>query len=177
MDQACLRVLGFKVTEPHALSVFRSLRGFRAHGDSFFVSCVVHEERTASLRGTVKEGKLVLHCFSCKAGAKAILDALGLPWSSLWSDGRLPTQQERVSQREAKDCFSWRDSELSRLGMIVQARYDVIKCVTSRQMNKLSGVILAGCYRGLSALEWEYEHLAGMKTREEIGAFKIMLAS
>lgn len=86
-----------------ALSILRSLPGFREHGDSFFVRCPIHDEKTGSLRVTQKNGRLLLCCHGCHAPTKAILDALGLSWGDLFEDSRIFSRDDYRKAVEAAE--------------------------------------------------------------------------
>jgi hypothetical protein len=45
--------------------------------------CPAHDDRNPSLSVSVKEGKLLLHCFA-GCPAEAVLNAVGLSWRDLW---------------------------------------------------------------------------------------------
>jgi hypothetical protein len=88
----------------HLFDPFRSLRGFRVKSEtSFFCCCPLHDEKTASLRGVVKDGKLLLFCFGCHAPTVDLLRAMGLPWSALFEGGRVPARQARDAARQARE--------------------------------------------------------------------------
>lgn len=155
--------------EPPALAALRTLRLFRASGvDRWFGCCPVTEENTPSLRIVLRDGKLLLHCFGCGAGARQVLEILRLPWSSLWEGGKAPTKQARQAQQ---GLYSWRDTELDRLGRRIDARYSVIERFHGLPVGAattLDGAMLLHCYRGLSALEYCYESLLGARGKDAI---------
>jgi len=60
------------------------LDGVRRTGaSSWMARCPAHPDRNPSLSVSVKEGKLLLHCFA-GCPAEAVLNAVGLSWRDLW---------------------------------------------------------------------------------------------
>jgi len=60
------------------------LEGVRRAGPSSWMArCPAHPDRNPSLSVSVKEGKLLLHCFA-GCPAEAVLNAVGLSWRDLW---------------------------------------------------------------------------------------------
>jgi hypothetical protein len=138
-----------------ALSILRALPGFRQHGDSFFVVCPVHKEKTGSLRVTQKNGKLLLCCHSCHAPTKAILDALGLSWGDLFEGRGLSRDDYRKALEAAekrKNEALKRELELN--SMLQQLRFRDWQIRTATKWSQLQSA-----YDGYSALEWRLQEL------------------
>jgi len=55
----------------------------RVGPSSWMARCPAHDDRNPSLSVSVKEGKLLLHCFA-GCPAEAVLNAVGLSWRDLW---------------------------------------------------------------------------------------------
>jgi len=55
----------------------------RVGPSSWMARCPAHDDRNPSLSVSVKEGKLLLHCFA-GCPAEAVLSAVGLSWRDLW---------------------------------------------------------------------------------------------
>jgi hypothetical protein len=50
--------------------------------------CNVHEDSSPSLNITVKDRKLLMHCFSCGAKGDSVVESMGLKVSDLFQDQR-----------------------------------------------------------------------------------------
>lgn len=146
-----------------ALAILQNAAGFRwTSKTQFFVSCPCHQEKTASLRGTVKEDKLLVKCFGCGAGAKAILAALGLPWASLYADGTLDRHQlrkARIEAREREKQAVERERRLTALTTELRDRDAILALDWAGYEGEVLWDVLGATCRDYSRMEWECETL------------------
>jgi len=106
------------------------LEGVRRAGPSSWMArCPAHPDRNPSLSVSVKEGKLLLHCFA-GCPAEAVLNAVGLSWRDLWEGEAwrpLPSRPRPKPESEApspEDRERWEDWwKTARVGHPLLTRY------------------------------------------------------
>jgi putative DNA primase/helicase len=106
------------------------LEGVRRAGPSSWMArCPAHPDRNPSLSVSVKEGKLLLHCFA-GCPAEAVLNAVGLSWRDLWEGEAwrpLPSRPRPKPESEApspENREMWEDWwKTARVGHPLLTRY------------------------------------------------------
>ena len=64
--------------------ILQRLDKVKQHGDQYYACCPVHDDKSPSMGITEKEGKVLIHCFSCGATGQEVMEAIGLPVSTLF---------------------------------------------------------------------------------------------
>ena len=64
--------------------ILQRLEKVKQHGDQYYACCPVHDDKSPSMGITEKEGKVLIHCFSCGATGQEVMEAIGLPVSTLF---------------------------------------------------------------------------------------------
>ena len=64
--------------------ILQRLDKVKQHGDQYYACCPVHDDKSPSMGITEKEGKVLIHCFSCGATGPEVMEAIGLPVSTLF---------------------------------------------------------------------------------------------
>jgi hypothetical protein len=75
--------------------ILQRLDKVKQHGDQYYACCPVHDDKSPSMGITEKEGKVLIHCFSCGATGQEVMEAIGLPISALFRDkkrGDIPNE-------------------------------------------------------------------------------------
>ena len=75
--------------------ILQRLDKVKQHGEQYYACCPVHDDKSPSMGVTEKDGKVLIHCFSCGATGQEVVQALGLPVSALFRDkkrGDIPNQ-------------------------------------------------------------------------------------
>ena len=108
------------------------LEGVRPAGpNSWMARCPAHEDRDPSLSVSVKEGRVLLHCFA-GCSADAVLGAVGLTWRDLrggesWAWSPLPSRAKPKPEPETpspEDVERWESLwERAKPGHPLLARY------------------------------------------------------
>ena len=69
--------------------------------------CPVHGDKNPSMSIAVKDGKVLCYCFSCQATGKDVVEAIGLPVSSLFADNlqadRSEWRRKKLLEEKASD--------------------------------------------------------------------------
>ena len=75
--------------------ILQRLDKVKQHGDQYYACCPVHDDKSPSMGITEKEGKVLIHCFSCGATGQEVMEAIGLPVSTLFRHkkrGEIPNE-------------------------------------------------------------------------------------
>lgn len=64
--------------------ILQRLDKVKQYGDQYYACCPVHDDKSPSMGITEKEGKVLIHCFSCGATGPEVMEAIGLPVSTLF---------------------------------------------------------------------------------------------
>jgi hypothetical protein len=75
--------------------ILQRLDKVKQYGDQYYACCPVHDDKSPSMGITEKEGKVLIHCFSCGATGQEVMEAIGLPVSGLFRDkkrGDIPNE-------------------------------------------------------------------------------------
>ena len=64
--------------------ILQRLDKVKQYGDQYYACCPVHDDKSPSMGITEKEGKVLIHCFSCGATGQEVMEAIGLPVSTLF---------------------------------------------------------------------------------------------
>lgn len=67
--------------------------------DRYLACCCAHEDKTPSLAITVKDGRILLHCFS-GCTPDSIVSAAGLVWEDLFEDEYDASYQRAISSQK-----------------------------------------------------------------------------
>jgi len=134
-------------------TLLNALNGVKRKSQGHHVAlCPVHNEKTPSLAVTdAGDGKILLHCFGCGAGAMEIISALGIDASELFPE---------------RDCFDFSKSERPRPAFTSQQLLTAIYYETTIVMLIASDILnkrpanferLARAYKRIEAAV-NYEH-------------------
>lgn len=150
----------------HLFEPFKGLKHYREVAGGFWASCPAHDERTASFHGTLKEGKLLIKCFACGASAKALLQAMRLPWSALFADGKPPTRQALDAARQAREARERETALKMDEYFAIAADLDERDAITALDWSGYADgpeaiELLMGLQCDRSYLEWRLDVLAG----------------
>lgn len=89
-------------------TVLSKLRKVRNRGGGRYIACCpVHDDRNPSMSIREIDGKILLTCFGCGAGAHEIVEALGLSLNDLFS-GDIDYHQSkpsRINPADAIECL------------------------------------------------------------------------
>jgi len=78
----------------------------RTGNNRYIACCPVHNDKNPSLSITEHDGKVLLNCFGCGAGAHEIVEALGLSLNDLFSgDTDYYSPPQKVPLRDVLECL------------------------------------------------------------------------
>lgn len=83
--------------------ILQRLDKVKQHGDQYYACCPVHDDKSPSMGITEKEGKVLIHCFSCGATGQEVMEAIGLPVSALFRDkkrGDIPNEMVEKAKED-----------------------------------------------------------------------------
>lgn len=144
---------------------FRSLPRFRQlTDDKFHCQCPAHDDHSPSLRGTTRNGRLLLRCWA-GCTVKDVLGAMGLPWGALFAEGyKPPTAKERLVATEARrkrEAFdTWRIAEIGRLGAALCAYDAFLGLGPWESLTQVQRAFLGAVARDYAWTEWQFERLS-----------------
>jgi hypothetical protein len=163
------------------IGAFAHLSRFRAIGDDRFIACCpAHDDRSPSLSGVQRGGKLLLRCHAgCTVAA--ILQAMGLNWCALFADGgnhHHHNNHHLDSKKKIESNFrKWRQSESRRLGEELRCRDIAIlsiddAVVAGTLSEGLAMERLAQVYDRYSELEYQCDVLVKGTDREALEIYR-----
>lgn len=76
------------------------LEKVRKAGYGYRACCPVHKDKDPSMGITEKDGKVLIHCFSCGAKGVEVAEALGIPSTALFSE---PFIKQGLSRKDRED--------------------------------------------------------------------------
>jgi len=82
--------------------ILNRLDKVKQQGTQYYSRCPVHKGGSQNLGITEKDGKVLMHCFNCDATGLEVVEALGLPISTLFSEPLKSSGGKHVS-RAARD--------------------------------------------------------------------------
>jgi len=85
--------------------ILQRLDKVKQHGDQYYACCPVHDDKSPSMGITEKEGKVLIHCFSCGATGQEVMEAIGLPVSALFRDKKRGDIPNKLIEKAKEDVW------------------------------------------------------------------------
>ncbi len=85
--------------------ILQRLDKVKQHGDQYYACCPVHDDKSPSMGITEKEGKVLIHCFSCGATGQEVMEAIGLPVSALFRDKKRGDIPNKIIEKAKEDVW------------------------------------------------------------------------
>ena len=75
----------------------------RKSGKNYTACCPVHHDNSPSMSITEKDGRVLMHCHSCLANGRDVVEALGLPIDVLFAEARERTHDPDWLLKKTED--------------------------------------------------------------------------
>lgn len=75
----------------------------RKSGKNYTACCPVHDDNSPSMSITEKDGRVLMHCHSCLANGRDVVEALGLPIDVLFAEARERTHDPDWLLKKTED--------------------------------------------------------------------------
>ena len=85
--------------------ILQRLDKVKQHGDQYYACCPVHDDKSPSMGITEKEGKVLIHCFSCGATGQEVMEAIGLPVSTLFRHKKRGDIPNKLIEKAKEDVW------------------------------------------------------------------------
>lgn len=85
--------------------ILQRLQKVKQHGDQYYACCPVHDDKSPSMGITEKEDKVLIHCFGCGAGGPEVMEALGLPVSTLFKHKKRGDIPNKIIEKAKEDVW------------------------------------------------------------------------
>lgn len=155
------------MTDP--LAPFRPLPRFRLTSDTSFHSCCpAHDDQSPSLRGSLTNNRLLLHCWA-GCTVRNVLAALGLTWNAVFYGAKQLSRKEREG---IQGFYLWREREIAKLSELLRLYDAIMAWGPWESMPRVQRALLRHACREYTATEWRFEQLRTGSQAEALEVYR-----